>query len=462
MPDQADRSETSVLVGDLANRPLDAACRDALITDLLAAVTAAGQSRPDRRHMSTFGTLVRTRVLLTRSGAVLRPTPDRTAAAPSPPGAGGDLATVRAGTARADRAIPGLPEVEVVHGDGRPGGLLTADAALSSGRLTRHAGHRIDPAHIGAGGHVPVVGPDELLNPSSIGRRTVAAADLARYPAVRLTRPGDVVFCTSPRPAAWADWRGGSVVVAPAKVLRIAAPELIPAVLADDINRCPPTAKAFRSWTFRVVGPSLAVPLAAALHRQAEHCDVLQNRLLELDQLRAALIAGVTSGALAIPGPPGDAVTAGSGPRSSPVPMMSSRARRPHHPNRRSDTVPPRARTAAKDAAPSTMKELKDTLWKAADKLRGSMDASQYKDVILGLVFLKYVSDAFDERREQIRAELASPTARRGPDRRLVDDIDEYTGSGVFWVPAKARWTFLAENAKGCRLTPVDDRSADR
>ena len=46
---------------------------------------------------------------------------------------------------------------------------------------------------------------------------------------------------------------------------------------------------------------------------------------------------------------------------------------------------------------PSTMKELKDTLWKAADKLRGSMDASQYKDVILGLVFLKYVSDAFND-----------------------------------------------------------------
>ena len=53
------------------------------------------------------------------------------------------------------------------------------------------------------------------------------------------------------------------------------------------------------------------------------------------------------------------------------------------------------------------MKELKDTLWKAADKLRGSMDASQYKDVVLGLVFLKYVSDAFDERREELRAELA-------------------------------------------------------
>ena len=52
------------------------------------------------------------------------------------------------------------------------------------------------------------------------------------------------------------------------------------------------------------------------------------------------------------------------------------------------------------------MKELKDTLWKAADKLRGSLSAHQYKDVILGLVFLKYVSDAYDERREQIRAEI--------------------------------------------------------
>ena len=69
-------------------------------------------------------------------------------------------------------------------------------------------------------------------------------------------------------------------------------------------------------------------------------------------------------------------------------------------------------------ALPSTMKELKDTLWKAADKLRGSMDASQYKDVILGLVFLKYVSDSFDERREQIRTELAADIAEMPPGHR--------------------------------------------
>jgi type I restriction enzyme M protein len=67
----------------------------------------------------------------------------------------------------------------------------------------------------------------------------------------------------------------------------------------------------------------------------------------------------------------------------------------------------------------STTKELKDTLWKAADKLRGSLSGGQYKDVVLGLVFLKYVSDAYGE----------------GSD-------------GAFVVPPAARWNFLADNAK--------------
>lgn len=107
--------------------------------------------------------------------------------------------------------------------------------------------------------------------------------------------------------------------------------------------------------------------------------------------------------------------------------------------------MPPKIKAAA---APSTMKELKDTLWKAADKLRGSMDASQYKDVILGLVFLKYVSDAFDEHREQIRAELEADGLNEDQIAQLIDDVDEYTGRGVFWVGARARWMFLAENAK--------------
>jgi len=108
--------------------------------------------------------------------------------------------------------------------------------------------------------------------------------------------------------------------------------------------------------------------------------------------------------------------------------------------------MPPKKKV---DGLPSTMKELKDTLWKAADKLRGSMDASQYKDVILGLVFLKYVSDAFDERRGQIEAELTAQGYGQDQVAQLIDDVDEYTGHGVFWVPATSRWTYLAGHAKG-------------
>ncbi|WP_219814628.1 class I SAM-dependent DNA methyltransferase [Rathayibacter sp. AY1D4] len=116
----------------------------------------------------------------------------------------------------------------------------------------------------------------------------------------------------------------------------------------------------------------------------------------------------------------------------------------------------PRLAKTAVPLAPSTMKELKDTLWKAADKLRGSMDASQYKDVILGLVFLKYVSDAFEERRAQIRAELTADGLDDDQIGELIDDVDEYVGRGVFWVPAPARWGHLAENAKGTEATAAE------
>jgi type I restriction enzyme M protein len=113
-------------------------------------------------------------------------------------------------------------------------------------------------------------------------------------------------------------------------------------------------------------------------------------------------------------------------------------------------------RTAAKDAAPhapSTRKELKDTLWKAADKLRGNLSSSQYKDVVLGLVFLKYVSDAYDERRQEIRAELEEQGLDEAQIVELIDEPDEYQGFGVFVVPENARWEFLSTHAKG--LPPV-------
>jgi len=73
--------------------------------------------------------------------------------------------------------------------------------------------------------------------------------------------------------------------------------------------------------------------------------------------------------------------------------------------------------------------ELEKTLWQAADKLRNNMDAAEYKHVVLGLIFLKYISDAFDE----LYNELNATKSETGAD---PEDKDEYTAENVFYVPA--------------------------
>ncbi|MFH1467833.1 MAG: class I SAM-dependent DNA methyltransferase [Pseudomonadota bacterium] len=80
-----------------------------------------------------------------------------------------------------------------------------------------------------------------------------------------------------------------------------------------------------------------------------------------------------------------------------------------------------------------------DKLWAAADVLRNNMDPAEYKHVVLGLIFLKYISDAFEERRQALVVE-GDPDA--------LDDRDEYTAENVFWVPEVARWSLLRGQAK--------------
>ncbi len=79
-----------------------------------------------------------------------------------------------------------------------------------------------------------------------------------------------------------------------------------------------------------------------------------------------------------------------------------------------------------------------EKLWASADKLRGHIDAAEYKHVVLGLVFLKYVSDAFQELHDRLAAEPDSDP----------EDRDEYLGENVFWVPKAARWAVLQADAK--------------
>jgi type I restriction enzyme M protein len=88
-----------------------------------------------------------------------------------------------------------------------------------------------------------------------------------------------------------------------------------------------------------------------------------------------------------------------------------------------------------------------DTLWKAADSLRGQVDAAEYKNVVLGLLFLKYISDSFESRRDDLRAELTRDGIKGEHLDRLLESRDEYTAERVFWVPPEARWTNLQNQA---------------
>ncbi|MGB9937404.1 MAG: type I restriction-modification system subunit M [Methanobacterium sp.] len=91
------------------------------------------------------------------------------------------------------------------------------------------------------------------------------------------------------------------------------------------------------------------------------------------------------------------------------------------------------------------------TLWKSADKLRNNMDAAEYKHVVLGLIFLKYISDAFSELHEILTKEAGADP----------EDPDEYLAENVFWVPEVARWEYLQKNAKRPEVGKLIDDAMD-
>lgn len=95
-------------------------------------------------------------------------------------------------------------------------------------------------------------------------------------------------------------------------------------------------------------------------------------------------------------------------------------------------------------------------LWEAADLMRNNMDPAEYKHVVLGLLFLKYISDAFEERRDFLRAAVADKKSdyfvekgeREAELDELLEDRDEYTAENVFWVPKDSRWSDIQAKAK--------------
>ena len=92
-----------------------------------------------------------------------------------------------------------------------------------------------------------------------------------------------------------------------------------------------------------------------------------------------------------------------------------------------------------------------EKLWASADKLRNNMDAAEYKHVVLGLIFLKYVSDTFMEKHRELMEE----------DEDFAEDIDAYMAEGVFWMPENARWDYIAKHSKQAEIGQIVDNALD-
>ncbi|MCK4421305.1 SAM-dependent DNA methyltransferase [candidate division WOR-3 bacterium] len=107
-----------------------------------------------------------------------------------------------------------------------------------------------------------------------------------------------------------------------------------------------------------------------------------------------------------------------------------------------------------------------EKLWQAADKLRSNMDAAEYKHVVLGLIFLKYISDTFEEKYNRLEKQTSDPESGlyiKSPKERyeVTEDKDEYAMENIFYVPLKARWGYLKTNAKKPEIGKMIDDAMD-
>ncbi|MCL1080252.1 type I restriction-modification system subunit M N-terminal domain-containing protein [Parashewanella spongiae] len=94
---------------------------------------------------------------------------------------------------------------------------------------------------------------------------------------------------------------------------------------------------------------------------------------------------------------------------------------------------------AKKPAAKKKEKSFEETLWDAANKLRGSVESSEYKHIVLSLIFLKFISDTFEKRKQDL--------IDAGQE-KYVDLVQAYTKENVFYLPEESRWSFVQQNAK--------------
>lgn len=195
----------------------------------------------------------------------------------------------------------------------------TVGDRITAGHLRRLPGTRLGPIvepRAAGTGRISVIGTDEVLDASRLGTRSVDRLRVAAdFPSARLTEPGDVVFITSPRPAALVDRAGFAVVLAPARVLRITGEgdaELVPEALVADIGARAASDIEWRAWPLRSVDARQKPALTPVLHAiEAERAEA-QRRLARLDDLERTLVDGLARDALQLTTPDAPAPTRGT------------------------------------------------------------------------------------------------------------------------------------------------------
>jgi hypothetical protein len=286
------------LVADLVATPLDAAAIDDVVADLVASL---GDRGTVRAHSFRFARLALTRSLLASRRPLVAGARTVAAASEQSPAALAVHIDRLAALLQCDLTV----EPATTAG---PGPASAVHQLLTSNHLRYLPGHRIDSTDVIEGATdaagIRLIGPAEVATPASLGHRRIDRLRFASdYPAGRVTEPGDVVFCTAPRPNAVVDTEGTSVVVYPARILRInpADPNgLMADVLANGIAALPPGHRRWRAWPVRQVAPNERAALADALTSLRLEQKQARERLGQLDELTDLLMAGVTAGSITI------------------------------------------------------------------------------------------------------------------------------------------------------------------
>ncbi|MFF1509290.1 hypothetical protein [Streptomyces sp. NPDC058326] len=308
-----------VLLADYSAQPLTEPVLDALAEDM--AIWRASAWRGDRRHEPRHAAVVRAKDLDDRPGSAFTPqhrSPETryTRAVVERPARVADV----------ERHLAALDEraTRLADGSVRTGAVLrpedqqlrrtTVRRLLKDRRLRRRPGHRVAPEHLSSDGHYTVIGPEEILGAARFGSRRIdRGLVLTAYEQVQFTEPGDLVVTTSPRFGVHVDTEGLSVVITPARILRVrpdADPPVRPRALAAllraaacDHGRTSGAVRASRGIEDLII-PDLGgeeleryEAVLAGIERRAE---LLRQQSEALDDLARITAAGMADGTLTI------------------------------------------------------------------------------------------------------------------------------------------------------------------